>query len=86
MQYIVEINADQREFIGLMSQMRTWLDHQRIQPDAFRHATDRAEITIRVDFSVEAAATAFAQAFGGRLIGPLPADPGDPEPAGQHPR
>ena len=69
MQYIVEIGVEHRNLIGAMAQMRTWFDHRRIEPDAFRHSSDRAEITFRVDFSAEAEASAFAQAFGGRLIG-----------------
>ena len=57
--------------------MRTWFDHRRIEPDSFRHSSDRAEITFRVDFSVAAEASAFAQAFGGRLIGSDNREPAD---------
>ena len=73
MLYTVEIRLIGGEFIASMAQMRTWLDHQRIEPDAFRHSSGGAGVTFRVDFKVEAEADAFARAFGGRLIGLPPA-------------
>ena len=69
MQYIVEIGLGSGEFTEAMERMRTWFDHQRIEPDGFRHSYDRAEMRFRVGFSVESQASAFARAFGGRLIG-----------------
>ena len=49
--------------------MRTWLDHQHVEPDAFRHSSGGAGIAFRVDFKLESEAAAFARAFGGRLLG-----------------
>ena len=69
MLYTVEVRLIGGEFIGFMTQMRTWLDHQRIEPDAFRHSSGGAGITFRVDFKIETEADSFARAFGGRLIG-----------------
>lgn len=73
MLYTVEIRLIGGDFIASMAQMRSWLDHQRIEPDAFRHSSGGAGVTFRVDFKVEAEAGAFARAFGGRLIGLPPA-------------
>ena len=73
MQYTVEVRLIGGNFITSMTQMRTWLDHQRIEPDAFRHSSGGAGVTFRVDFKLEVEAAEFARAFGGRLIGLPPA-------------
>jgi len=73
MLYTVEVRLIGGEFIAFMAQMRTWLDHQRIEPEAFRHSSGGAGITFRVDFKAETEADSFARAFGGRLIGLPPA-------------
>jgi hypothetical protein len=65
MLYIVEIPID-GDLTERMSQMRTWLDHLRCQPGAFRSSSSGV---FRVEFIVEAEARAFAQAFGGRVLG-----------------
>ena len=65
MLYIVEIPID-GDLPGRMSQMRAWLDHFRSQPGAFRSS---AFGVFRVEFMIESEARAFAQAFGGRVLG-----------------
>ena len=72
MLYTVEVRLIGGDLTTSMSHMRAWLDHQRIQPDAFRHSSGGAGIAFRVDFKLETEATAFARAFGGRVVG-LPA-------------
>jgi hypothetical protein len=72
MVFTVEVRLIGGDLVTSMSHMRTWLDHQRIEPDAFRHSSGGAGITFRVDFKLENDAAAFARAFGGRLVG-LPA-------------
>jgi hypothetical protein len=72
MLYTVEVRLIGGDLITSMSHMRTWLDHRRLEPDAFRHSSGGAGITFRVDFKLEEQALAFARSFGGRLIG-LPA-------------
>jgi hypothetical protein len=69
MLYTVEVRLIGGDLITSMSHMRTWLDHRRIEPDAFRHSAGGAGITFRVDFKREDEALAFARVFGGRLIG-----------------
>lgn len=69
MLYTVEVRLIGGDLIASMSHMRTWLDHRRVEPDAFRHSAGGAGITFRVDFKVEDEALAFARAFGGRVIG-----------------
>jgi hypothetical protein len=68
MLYIVEIPID-GDLTERMNQMRTWLDHLRCQPGACRSASIGGKTVFRVEFIVEAEARAFAQAFGGRVLG-----------------
>ena len=56
-----------------MTAMREWLDRRHLEPSTFRYTFTVPGILCRVDFSVEAAALAFAREFGGRVIG-APAD------------
>jgi hypothetical protein len=69
MQYLVEVCVSDRGLVDSMAEMRTWLDHRRIEPHGFRHCRDSARIMCHVDFSSEPDAIGFAQAFGGRVVG-----------------
>src|SRR3954468_2881311 len=51
-----------------MSRMRTWLDSQHFAPATFRYNHVDGAIVIRVEFSVEQEADAFAREFGGRIL------------------
>jgi hypothetical protein len=82
----VRVRLIDGDLIRSMGQMRIWLDHQRIEPHAFRHASGSAGITCIVEFNGAAEAAAFAQEFGGRPIdastpGPGHAAPSPPSPA-----
>ena len=68
MLYIVEIPIDS-DLTEQMGQMRLWLDHLRCQPGAFRSSSVGGKVVCRVEFLVEAEARAFAQTFGGRVLG-----------------
>ena len=69
MVFTVEIRLIGGDLMTAMTHMRTWLDHQHVEPDAFRHSAGGAGIAFRVDFKRESQAVAFARAFGGRLLG-----------------
>ena len=69
MQYIVEVRVRGRGLVDSMAEMRTWLDHQQIEPHGFRHRRDSARIMIHVDFNSEPDAISFARVFGGRMVG-----------------
>ena len=74
MVFSVEIPVHERDEGALtarMTAMRGWLDHRGFEPSTFRYTFTEPGILFRVDFSVEAAAVAFARGFGGRLIGAL---------------
>ncbi|MGE5271959.1 MAG: hypothetical protein ACM3JG_20055 [Thiohalocapsa sp.] len=66
MLYIVEVAVDVENLAHELSQMRTWLDHAKLQVIGFRQVPG-ANIC-RVDFQEEQQARAFAQAFGGQVL------------------
>ena len=69
MQYIVEVCVSERGLVEAMAEMRTWLDHKRIEPNGFRHGRHSARMMFQVDFNSEPDAIGFAEAFGGRMVG-----------------
>lgn len=79
MLYSVEVRVIGSQIGASMTQMRTWLDHNRSEPDGFRQSSGGAGITFRVDFKAEREALAFAEAFDGRVVGMRP--PGSHEHA-----
>jgi hypothetical protein len=52
-----------------MSQMRVWLDHGKIRTQAFRESRFPGGLALHVDFALPSEATAFAERFGGRVLG-----------------
>jgi hypothetical protein len=68
MLYTVDVRFTGNEVVGLMSNMRTWLDHRRLEPNTFRQITERDAASFRLEFKNEHEAEAFAQAFGGRVV------------------
>ena len=69
MLYTVEVRRIGADLLPLMSQMRTWLDHNHFEPDAFRYSVGSPATTFRLDFKIEDEAAAFARSFGGRVLG-----------------
>jgi len=69
MQYIVEVCVSDRGLVASMAEMRTWLDHRRIEPNGFRHRRENARVMFHVDFNSEPDAIGFARAFSGRVVG-----------------
>jgi hypothetical protein len=67
MLYIVDLTIADANFIERMSEMRTWLDHRRVEPSRFRFVIGEAAGACRVHFTSEADAAAFAQEFGGEV-------------------
>lgn len=67
MTYTVEVRRIGADLAQLMSDMRTWLDHNSIEPESFQHSTGCPGLAFRVGFQAEPQAAAFADAFGGRV-------------------
>lgn len=77
MVYTVEVRLIGSDMLVSMSDMRTWLDHRKVEPDAFRISRGTPVTACRLDFKFEDEAAAFATAFNGRLLG----SPAEPTPA-----
>lgn len=76
MLYTVEVQLTGAHLSSTLSEMRTWLDHNRVEPDSFRHFSGASKILFRVEFKLESDAADFAKAFGGRVMpAPLAAEP-----------
>jgi hypothetical protein len=67
--YIVEVVRASEGLAGPMARMRTWLDHQQVQPAHFEFAfLPNRMIRFRLQFRTSAEAAAFAGAFGGEVL------------------
>jgi len=69
MLYPVKTQTTGDHLAAAMSEMRTWLDQHRFEPDSFWESRAGPVTTFLVAFKSEAQATAFAEAFSGRLLG-----------------
>lgn len=69
MQYLVEVCVGDGGLVSSMAEMRTWLDHRRIEPQGFRHSCNSPRVVFHVDFNNEPDAIGFAEAFNGRVVG-----------------
>lgn len=66
--HIVEVRRRGADLGGVMAQMRTWVDHQRVEPSTFEVGfIPGGEIRFRVLFRDLGEATAFARTFDGDL-------------------
>ena len=63
--HIVEVHRIGDDLVEPMGQMHNWFDAQRIAPRLFEFDAG----AFRVAFATTHEAAAFAQAFGGRIIG-----------------
>lgn len=68
MLYVVEV-ASGGDLGAAMSNMRSWLDHNRSQPVIFRQVAGNGTV-FRLEFRSEAEAAAFVGTFGGKLFRP----------------
>ena len=66
--HTTEIRIPEGDFADEMTRMRTWLDSRRFEPAVFRYDHVDGAVVIRVDFTVEEEAAAFAREFGGKLL------------------
>ena len=67
--YIVEVRHGGDGLAAPMAEIRTWLDHQQIQPSVFRLSLVAGRTIFRLEFKAATDSEAFAHAFGGQFIG-----------------
>ena len=66
--YIVEIWHEGDALAEPMTQIRTWLDHEHIQPSVFRLSLLPGGTVFRLEFNIVCEAEAVARAFAGQVI------------------
>jgi hypothetical protein len=60
--------ADEENFGGRLTDMRLWLDERRFEPSSFTYFYLDPGMMIRVAFSIDDEAEAFAHEFGGFVV------------------
>ena len=66
--YVVEIHHNGDGLVEPMEQIRTWLDHEHIQPSIFRLSLIPGGTVFRVELNAASEAEVFAREFGGQVI------------------
>ena len=66
--YVVEFRHDGDGLAEPMADIRTWLDHQRIQPSVFRLSLMPEGTIFHLEFRAASDAEALAHVFGGQVI------------------
>jgi len=68
--HIVEIRCHAADLGVVMEQMRTWLDHHRVEPRLFDVAfLPGGELRFRIQFKNASEVSGFAGVFGGEMLG-----------------
>jgi len=70
--HTVEVHYTGGDWADLVADMRSWLDRRQIETGQFEHSVLGRGVAVRVGFSEDDHATAFATAFSGRLESPAP--------------
>src|SRR5438874_13632752 len=66
--YVVQFRHDGDDLAEPMADIRTWLDHQHIQPSVFRLSLISGATIFRLEFKGASDAETFAEAFDGQVI------------------
>jgi hypothetical protein len=69
MSHIVVVSAAQGDLSARMTDRRTWLATLSLSLTVFRYTPDAEGVVFRLNLKFDSEAKAFAQAFGGRVIG-----------------
>jgi hypothetical protein len=69
MLHVVEIRFSAENFKDLIARLRSWLNDESFRPRTFHYSLCEPDSVLRVDFELETDAHAFAQAFGGVILG-----------------
>lgn len=68
----VEVRLIGSDLGDVMRQMRMWLDHQKVMPDAFRQSSCPGGLALHIEFKLQQHAEGFATRFRGRVLGVAP--------------
>jgi len=69
MLYTAQVFLDAADLAAEISQVRTWLDDRGLDPNTFHYRVRDRHVRLRLDFRSLSGASAFAEAFGGMVLG-----------------
>src|SRR5690242_10511973 len=69
MLYTAQVHLDAGDLAAEISQVRGWLDDRGLDLKTFHYRVRDEHVRLRLDFSSLADASAFAEAFGGVVLG-----------------
>jgi hypothetical protein len=69
MLYTAQVHLDAGDLATEISKVRGWLDNRRLDPSTFHYRVGGKYVRLRLDFSSLSDASAFAEAFGGMVLG-----------------
>jgi hypothetical protein len=69
MLYTVKVHLDASRLGTEISRVRRWLDDRNLNSNTFHYRVGEKHVRLRLDFSGLTEASAFAEAFGGVVLG-----------------
>jgi hypothetical protein len=67
--YPVQVRVEGSNIAARMSEIKEWLDRHDVEPGTSQYRMDADGVLCRVDFKLPGEAAAFAEAFGGSVVG-----------------
>ena len=69
MLYTVQVHLDGDDIGAGISGVRNWLDEHNLDPGTFHYRVGAKHVRLRIDFTTLTDRAAFAEAFGGMVLG-----------------
>jgi hypothetical protein len=69
MLYTAQVHLDGDDIGARISEVRNWLDDHNLDPGTFHYRVGIKHVRLRIDFTTLMDAAAFAEAFGGMVLG-----------------
>lgn len=69
MLYTAQVHLDAGDLVTEILQVRGWLENRGLDPNTLHYRIGREHVRLRLEFSSLRDASAFAEAFGGVVLG-----------------
>src|SRR5260221_2783703 len=69
MLYTAQVDLDGDDLAAGIARVRAWLERHQLDPRTFQYRVGAKAVRLRIDFTTLPDAAAFAQAFGGLVLG-----------------
>jgi hypothetical protein len=69
MLYTAQVHLDGEDVGARLSEVRNWLEDHNLDPGTFHYRMASKHVRLRLDFMTLTDAAAFAEAFGGMVLG-----------------